>query len=112
MALEQVLATNWSGNTAFMNKQNSLPIKVEKLIQRENGEKGHLWAEPSVADLRKKMRWCYENPEEAKKIGEAGRKTMVDQYNPQAVGSIVMKHLNRISDTLERAATTSNVGEL
>jgi hypothetical protein len=83
-----------------MNERNSLPIKVEKLVERESGEKGHLWAEPSLSDLREKMRWCYDHPEEAKQIGKAGRKTMVEQFNPQAVGSIVMKHLERISNQL------------
>jgi hypothetical protein len=47
-----VIATNWSGNTAFMTADNSLLLRVEKMVEIATGPfKGHLWAEPSKDHL-------------------------------------------------------------
>ena len=42
------------------------------------------------------MRWCVENPSEAKKLGERARKDMVELYSPNRVIDVVMKRLNEI----------------
>lgn len=96
-----VIATNWSGNTAFMNSSNSLPLPVEKLIYRKRGE-NHMWAEPSVIELQKLMRYCLNQPEEVKHLGKIGRKTMVEEYNPEVVGNIVLKELENIASEMRK----------
>jgi len=52
------IATNWSGNTEFMNMQNSYLIRVERLIP--GPIRGHKWAEPSVEHAAYLMRCIYE----------------------------------------------------
>lgn len=67
-----VIATNWSAQTDFMNKDNSFPLEVESLvpaIAKCPYYKGFDWAEPSYEHLRYLMRWIYENQKKAQLIG-------------------------------------------
>jgi hypothetical protein len=59
-----VIATNWSGLSDNIEKW-ALPVgyKPHKSVL------GGSWAEPSLADVRKHMRWCFENPFEARGFG-------------------------------------------
>jgi len=60
MAMElPTIATNWSGNTEFMNEENSFLVSVEEMVAAST--EGHQWAKPSVVDLRKQMREVYAN---------------------------------------------------
>ena len=77
-----------------MTEENSLPIPLEGMIRSTTN--GHLWAKPSLSELRRLMRWCVENPSEAKKLGERARQDMIELYSPKRVMSIVMKRLNEI----------------
>ena len=44
-----VIATNWSGNTAFMHEDNSFPIKVDKFMRAKI--ENHNWAHASLSHL-------------------------------------------------------------
>lgn len=69
-----VIATNWSGPTAFMTPENSYPLSVErKLVKlpRDHVFKKHYWAQPSVGHLRSLMRKVVADPEEAAAKGAA-----------------------------------------
>eukprot|EP00940_MAST-03C_sp_MAST-3C-sp2_P000097 g97.t1 len=83
------IATNFSGNTAFMkHMENSLLIAVEKLVRRDPSDsEGHMWAEPSIDHLRSLMRWCVENRDEAEALGRRARKTMVREFSIESVAS-------------------------
>lgn len=97
-----VLATNWSGNTAFMNVSNSMPIPIERLIERKPGDvEGHKWAEPSGTALQKMMRYCVSNPLAAKEIGRVGRRTMEEEYSPMVVGKLVLEELASIAAEIQ-----------
>lgn len=53
-----VIATNFSGNTHFMTKDNSLLLKIEGMEEiKEGAFRGHFWATPSVTHLRQLMRY-------------------------------------------------------
>jgi len=66
-----VLATGYGGQIEYIkDKENGLLIdydmtEVVHEIQYENIR----WATPKIEDLRKKMRWCYENQDKVKKLG-------------------------------------------
>ncbi len=67
MAMEiPTIATNWSGNTQFMNSQNSFLIPVERMINATTS--GHLWALPSLLHLKAAMRSVYKDRSHAKDI--------------------------------------------
>lgn len=68
------LQTGYGGQTDYMVEGTDLFIeydlaKVEHEIQYEEC----CWAKPRIEDLRKKMRWCYENPDLVKKRGKQAR---------------------------------------
>ena len=52
-----VIATNWSGTTAFMDDSNAYPLRIEGLVAIQEGPfAGHMWAQPSTRHLRQLMR--------------------------------------------------------
>ncbi|OMO90332.1 putative glycosyltransferase, partial [Corchorus olitorius] len=53
--------------------------------------KGHLWAEPSVAELQALMRHVISNVEEAKakSKGKQARKDMITNFSPEIVAGII-----------------------
>lgn len=82
------ISTNWGGQIDFLNEGNSFLVDYElKPTDYNNGHHvapnfAHVfthemeWAEPSLSDLRKKMRYAYEHQEEVKAKGKQGRKDM------------------------------------
>ena len=59
-----VIATNWSGNTDFMNSTNSYPVDF-KLVEIEAGcgsyRKGNIWAEPNLDHAVELIKRAIEN---------------------------------------------------
>jgi len=99
-----VIATNWSGSTAFLSDHCSLPLKIDGLSEVDEGPKGHKWAEPSMTHLRSLMRWVVENPAEAKAVGRRAREEMVTRFSPEViVRQHVLPHLRRIANSLPKA---------
>ncbi|MCH7568463.1 MAG: glycosyltransferase [Nanoarchaeota archaeon] len=59
------LTTNFGGQVDYVNTDNGMLIDYELTeIKHEVTYEGIRWATPNISDLRKKMRWCYENQEE------------------------------------------------
>src|SRR5258708_32547146 len=60
-----VIGTHWSGQTAFMNAQNSLLLDYEivdvpEAAWRETPTyRGHRWAEPAVSHLKRLRRGAF-----------------------------------------------------
>ena len=54
-----VVATNWSGNTEFMNNKNSYPVDYELIeLKQDYGpyRKGNYWANPCLKDAHDKIK--------------------------------------------------------
>ena len=91
------IATNWSGNTEFMTKDNSLLIDIDGLVEIEEGAfRGHLWAQPSVAHLRQRMRFVHAHHSEAKLLGLRARDDMVASYSPATLADSVYERLRTL----------------
>jgi glycosyltransferase involved in cell wall biosynthesis len=95
MAMGKPAATiNWSGSTQFMNGTNSLLIEpTGRLISidpRLAGARplyaGHQWAEVSVSEVRRVMRFAFENPESLQHIASQGMRDVRAHYS-LAVGA-------------------------
>jgi len=99
-----VIGTNWSGNTEFMNKENSYLIDVEKLITIKENEiasyLGHKWAQPSISHLKRLLLEVFRNPETAKEKGKRARRDIIENYNLDAVATIVINRLKEIEQRL------------
>ena len=98
-----VIVTGWGAQTDYVTAQNGFLIEsdVRMIDDSEYIRKcliamNHSWAYPSLADLKSKMRWMYENREEAKKMGEAGREEM-KKRTWQKAGLAVLKKLQEMS---------------
>jgi glycosyltransferase involved in cell wall biosynthesis len=94
------LGTNWSGQTEYMNRNNSYLIEVDKLVRIENNPdydmyNGHHWAEPSLEDLQQKMRYVFTHRKEAKEKGRAARRELLSKYNMGKVGKLVDAELSK-----------------
>lgn len=67
-----VIATGYSGNMDFMNRDNSLPVDY-RLIPLRSGDypywRGQHWAEPDVAHAARLMRQIHEDRSLARRIG-------------------------------------------
>lgn len=93
------IGTGYSGNLVFMNESNSLLVDY-KLIPIRPGEyidaDGQRWADASVDDAARKMRYLFENPVEGRKLGERARTDLATQFSLVAVGQRIRDALSSI----------------
>jgi len=80
------ISTNFSGNLEFMNQNNSYLVNsqmtpVHSMPWCKWYEGDMLWGEPDLQDLRKKMRYVYENQDKAKRMGKKGQKYLFENFN-------------------------------
>merc|ERR1712178_229741 len=75
-----------------MREGNSLPLAFDGFSPaagscdcRDPACGNGCFANPSVPDLRRLMRWAMENPERVKEFGDQARKDMVAWYSPEVV---------------------------
>lgn len=110
------IITDWSGTTEFANKDTAILVNytlremdmkdMEDMYAGGSSQlQGHKFAEPSVADLRAKMRWVYEHPAEAKAIGAAAREHMRANFSLKAVAKIITDHLESTAPGVFRPGT-------
>jgi hypothetical protein len=94
-----VCATNWSGQTHFMNQQNSYPLPYDGFVSVgavHDFAEDQQWANPSLLELRRIMRDMYSNPLKARGRGRRARIDMLTEYNVDSVTVSLMRHIKRI----------------
>eukprot|EP00891_Asterochloris_glomerata_P003666 jgi/Astpho2/3666/Aster-07867 len=92
-----VLATNWSGPTAFLDDTVGYPLAIDGLVPASGAAfAGHKWAAPSVAHLQLLMRQVISNPDQARKKGRLARERMM-QFAPATVAAIVRERLMELA---------------
>ncbi len=95
-----VIATAYSGNMDFMNLSNSFPLRYEiREIPQDHGpyRRGQRWAEPDVDQAAQLLRFVYEKRDLARAIGENGRQTILRDFSPQAIGTLVRNRLEVVA---------------
>ncbi len=95
MAMGKPAATiDWSGSTEFMKKHNSLLIRPtgrlvsvdQRLVQAQPLlYKGHQWAEVSVDEVRKVMRFACENPDALRTMAEREMKDIRENFSIESI---------------------------
>jgi glycosyltransferase involved in cell wall biosynthesis len=104
-----VIVTAHSGNMDYTTRTNSCLVgyTLRPVDQsdhrltphaREVYEPGLIWAEPSVDQAARWMRYLYEHPEERARIGRAGAVTVRHQFNPGTIANLVAKRLTEIGN--------------
>jgi glycosyltransferase involved in cell wall biosynthesis len=100
MALgKPVIATNWSGNTDYMNSDNSCPVDYKLVTLAETTgpyEEGQVWAEPSIEHAAEYILKLASDREFVSTIGENAKHTIETFYAPAVVGKGVRKRYDAI----------------
>eukprot|EP00906_Rhabdomonas_costata_P024197 RCo034818 len=98
-----LIATNWSGPTAFMTEENSYPLPIRGLVSVTSGPwYGHRWADPDPMLLRRLMREVYSDPERAKAKGKRAREDIVAKFGLEPVAQTVVQRLQHIRRKLHQ----------
>ncbi len=98
-----VIATGWSGQTAFLNAQNSLVLDytltdVPPDAWRETPTyKGHQWAEPSPSHLRALLRRSFEDRQSGKLLGQAARAHLESHFTYAPVAAKIIAEVERLT---------------
>jgi hypothetical protein len=99
------LATSWSGNLDYMNKDNSLLVDYD-LVPVQAGEypfaEGQLWAEANVGHAVELLDTAIGDPEWARAIAASGRRDVRLAHGYRAVGLRVLDRVTQIIAGLAR----------
>ena len=96
-----VIATAFSGNTDFMNVNNSYPVKYKLAsLDKDAGpyKKGCLWAEPDVEYAAELMRYIYENKTLAYEVGKIAAEDVRKNLNFNIIGAEIKNRIEYIYD--------------
>lgn len=91
-----VIATAYSGNTEYMNINNSFLVKYSLVkLTEDHGpyKKGNVWAEPDIDHAAYLMQYVFNNYEEAKQLGIKGAKSINAMLNPKVIGEKIKSRL-------------------
>jgi len=91
------IGTCWSGQTEFMNDDNSYLISIDGLehVSRGHVLPGHQWARPSFEHTMALMRQVYENRAQACEKGSRARKEIVESWSWKNAAEKVEQRLNQ-----------------
>ena len=94
-----VIATNYSGNTDFMDKDTALLVDYS-LVPVKKGHYVHwekqVWADADVDQAAFYMRKVFEDPEYACRVGLAGKANIERHHSPDVVATRYRDRLERI----------------
>ncbi len=90
-----VVATNWSGNTDYMDDHNSVPVPyslVPVATKRlpyalEVGREGQVWADADVDAAARALRELHSDPGRRRVLGDAARRTMEERHRAALQGA-------------------------
>eukprot|EP00421_Protoceratium_reticulatum_P004913 CAMPEP_0168360246 /NCGR_PEP_ID=MMETSP0228-20121227/2064_1 /TAXON_ID=133427 /ORGANISM="Protoceratium reticulatum, Strain CCCM 535 (=CCMP 1889)" /LENGTH=814 /DNA_ID=CAMNT_0008372911 /DNA_START=67 /DNA_END=2509 /DNA_ORIENTATION=- len=75
------IATNWSGQTEFMNSGNSYPLGY--VLTQSTNEGGQLWAEPNTTELQQAMWDVLRRPGVVRAKAERACQEVHERYAPE-----------------------------
>lgn len=94
-----VIATNWSGNTEFMNGANSCPVSYQLVnIGQDWGPyKSHqIWAEPNVRHAADYMQRLVSDVRWRESIAASGMHTIHNDFSPAVIGQKIKSRLTEL----------------
>jgi glycosyltransferase involved in cell wall biosynthesis len=102
------IATAYSGNLEFMNRENSFLVDAREVeVHSAEGplQLGSLWADPDVDHAAALMRHVYERREETAEIARRGRQQVREQLALPTVGALCRRLIDG-----DRATSETPVG--
>lgn len=100
-----VIATNYSGNLAFLNEQNSYLVNYETSsvpAETRPYREGVAWAEPDIDDAAAKMRHVYAHQEEAAQKGRLARQQARSIHTPEQTAEFIRLRMAEIGQIQAR----------
>lgn len=98
-----VITTGYSGNMQFMNdkvayllRHQMTPVSGMKWIHHYTADMH--WAEPDLCQLKEYMQYVVENRDEARKMGELGRKHVRENFTWEQTGKILAKACREVAN--------------
>ncbi|HDT6579648.1 TPA: glycosyltransferase family 4 protein [Bacillus cereus] len=91
-----VIGTNWSGNTDFMNADNSCPVNYNLVPIKQNYgpyKQNQIWAEPDIEHAAYFMRQLTSNQTQCNLIAKKGQETIITYFSPNVTGNMIEKRL-------------------
>jgi len=95
-----VIGTNWSGNTDFMDRENSCVVDYSLVkVGADYGpyKRNQIWAEPDIDHAVYYMRKLVSNPIWYSTIAEKGRESIHKHFSVQVVGKMIYERLEKLS---------------
>jgi glycosyltransferase involved in cell wall biosynthesis len=96
LAGKPVIATRYSANLDYMNDENSLlvdqhlvPVGEDIDIYPAEG----LWAQADVGQASELLRWTFDHPDEARRIGERAKRDAQAMFDPVVAGRAIERRL-------------------
>lgn len=102
-----IISTNCGGIHEYLtDKKDALlvshkPSQVNNTRNQQWYTPDQNWASVNVDELRKKMRWVYQNQHDAKMLGLEGKKTVENKFSLHEVGRLMTLRLKEISVEME-----------
>jgi glycosyltransferase involved in cell wall biosynthesis len=100
-----VIATGYSGNLAFMNEQNGYLVRFSPKTVPPGCDPyppGVEWAEPDLDHAAELMRRVYEQPDEARAVGERARRDLLAAHSLNHAAAFVTERLAGIPEERRR----------
>jgi glycosyltransferase involved in cell wall biosynthesis len=94
-----VIATGYSGNLDFMTRENSLLVDYRRVpitTKLPIYPRGAFWAEPSVEEAARLMRWVFEHPAAARNLGARAKAEVSRLLSPQSAGERMARRLREL----------------
>ena len=96
-----VVATNWSGPTAFVNEENGYLLPITGLIDAElDAFPGHKWANPDKEVLKDLLVRIRDDPEEGRRKGRRAREDVLERWSHEKIAEDVWRELERIASSV------------
>lgn len=96
------IVTDYSGLREFANERNAYLIPVERMVPLEDREfydpllDWGEWAQPDLAQLRRLMRFVYNNPDRAREKGRLSREDAAQLWTWDRAARIAKSHIEEL----------------
>lgn len=98
-----VITPAYGGCLEFMDKENSLLVPAQRTPVNGmifGNYHGHMvWGEPDIMAAREKMRFCYENRDQAKVYGKRAAADIAEKFNAKTIANTIVQRLREIEAT-------------
>ena len=93
-----VVATNWSGPTAFVTEDNGYLLPITGLVDSNlDAFPGHKWANPDKEALKTLLERIRDDPKEAERKGRRARQDVLERWSHERIAEDVHIELERIA---------------